>query len=81
MNGISTRLHWTGQQCRWHVNVGKEVSAVLDGQVAMRYRQDSREYRTPINAADVFFADARREHGAHPQGEARILLAEQERSS
>lgn len=33
MNGITTRLHWTDQPYRWHVNDGEEVFVVLDGQV------------------------------------------------
>lgn len=39
MNGITTRLHWTDQPYRWHVNEGEEVFAVLDGKLEMRYRQ------------------------------------------
>ena len=31
MGGITTRLHWTDQPYRWHVNDGAEVFAVLDG--------------------------------------------------
>jgi hypothetical protein len=30
MNGITTRLHWTDQPYRWHVNDGEEVFAVLE---------------------------------------------------
>lgn len=32
MNGITTRLHWTDQPYRWHINDGEEVFVVLDGQ-------------------------------------------------
>lgn len=28
MNGITTRLHWTDQPYRWHINDGQEVFAV-----------------------------------------------------
>lgn len=38
MNGITTRLHWTDQSYKWHVNDGEEVFVVLDGQVEMLYR-------------------------------------------
>lgn len=31
MDGITTRLHWTDQPYRWHVNDGEEVFVVLDG--------------------------------------------------
>jgi mannose-6-phosphate isomerase-like protein (cupin superfamily) len=80
MNGITTRLHWTDQPYRWHVNDGEEVFAVLDGEVEMRYRQDGQELRTLLHAGDVFFAGVGCEHVAHPQGEARILVIEQEGS-
>lgn len=81
MNGITTRLHWTDQPYRWHVNDGEEVFAVLDGQVEMRCRQDGQERRTLLHAGDVFFAGVGCEHVAHPQGEARILVIEREGSA
>ena len=77
MNGITTRLHWTDQPYRWHVNDGEEVFAVLDGQVEMRYREDGEERHVLLDAGDVFFAGVGCEHVAHPQGEARILVIEQ----
>lgn len=80
MNGITTRLHWTDQPYRWHVNDGEEVFAVLDGQVEMRYREAGEERRVLLDAGDVFFAGVGCEHVAHPQGEARILVIEQEGS-
>jgi mannose-6-phosphate isomerase-like protein (cupin superfamily) len=80
MNGITTRLHWTDQPYRWHVNDGEEVFAVLDGRVEMRYRQDGQELRTLLETGDVFFAGIGCEHVAHPLGEARILVIEQDGS-
>lgn len=80
MNGVTTRLHWTDQPYRWHVNDGEEVFAVLDGQVEMRYRQDGEEHHALLEAGDVFFASVGCEHVAHPQGEARILVIEREGS-
>ncbi len=76
MNGISTRLHWTDEPYRWHVNDGQEVFAVLDGRVEMRYRQDGREQSTILETGDIFFAAAGTEHVAHPLGQARILVVE-----
>lgn len=29
MNGITTRLHWTDQPYKWHVNDGEEVFVVF----------------------------------------------------
>ena len=37
MNGITTKLHWTNEPYRWHVNEGQEVFAVLDGMVERRF--------------------------------------------
>ncbi len=76
MNGITTRLHWTDQPYRWHVNEGEEVFAVLDGRVEMHYRDSDEERRVLLEAGDVFFAGIGCEHVAHPLGEARILVVE-----
>ncbi|WP_042303391.1 cupin domain-containing protein [Paraburkholderia kururiensis] len=80
MNGITTRLHWTDQPYRWHVNDGEEVFAVLDGRVEMRYRDNGAEQSTVLEAGDIFFASVGTEHVAHPIGEARILVIESEGS-
>lgn len=45
MNGITTRLHWTDQPYKWHVNDGEEVFVVLDGRVQMRYREEVKKSR------------------------------------
>jgi mannose-6-phosphate isomerase-like protein (cupin superfamily) len=80
MNGITTRLHWTDQPYKWHVNDGEEVFAVLSGQVEMKYRIDGAEHSTILETGDVFYADIGTEHVAHPIGEARILVIEREGS-
>ncbi|AUT62025.1 cupin domain-containing protein [Paraburkholderia terrae] len=80
MNGITTRLHWTDQPYKWHVNDGEEVFAVLHGRVEMRYREAGVEYSTVLETGDVFHASAGTEHVAHPIGEARILVIESEGS-
>ena len=76
MGGITTRLHWTDQPYRWHVNDGEEVFAVLDGRVEMRYRESGVERRAVLETGDVFYASVGTEHVAHPLGEARILVVE-----
>ncbi|MFP8836064.1 cupin [Hydrogenophaga sp. XSHU_21] len=76
MNGITTRLHWTDQPYRWHINDGQEVFAVLDGVVDMHHRENGVESVVRLEAGDVFFADVGCEHVAHPQGAARILVVE-----
>lgn len=80
MGGVTTRLHWTDQPYKWHVNDGEEVFAVLDGKVEMRYREDGEEKRIELSTGDVFFAGFGCEHVAHPVGEARILVVEREGS-
>lgn len=76
MNGITTRLHWTDQPYRWHVNDGDEVFAVMDGVVDMHYRQDGEERIVTLEAGDLFFAADGDAHCAHPRGQARILVIE-----
>ncbi|NBF02626.1 cupin [Pseudomonas sp. Fl5BN2] len=80
MNGISTRLHWTDQPYRWHINDGQEVFVVLTGRVQMHYRQEGREQAVMLEVGDIFYADLGTEHVAHPQGVARVLVIESEGS-
>ncbi|AVP57211.1 cupin domain-containing protein [Pulveribacter suum] len=78
MNGVTTRLHWTDQPYRWHVNDGEEVFAVLDGRVEMRWRDGGQEQRAVLETGDVFHARVGTEHVAHPIGAARVLVVERE---
>lgn len=80
MNGITTRLHWTDQPYKWHVNDGQEVFVVLDGEVEMRFKQDGVEQTTVLQTGDIFYASIGTAHVAHPLGEARILVIESEGS-
>jgi mannose-6-phosphate isomerase-like protein (cupin superfamily) len=80
MSGTTTRLHWTDQPYKWHVNDGAEVFAVLDGTVDMHYRVSGHEKLVTLLVGDVFFAEVGCEHVAHPRGEARILVVEREGS-
>ncbi|BBP57900.1 cupin domain-containing protein [Pseudomonas sp. St316] len=80
MNGITTRLHWTDQPYKWHVNDGEEVFVVLDGQVRMCYREEGVEKQSLLEAGDIFYASVGTEHVAKPLGEARILVIETEGS-
>ena len=76
MNGITTRLHWTDQPYKWHINDGEEIFAVLDGRVEMKYRIDGQEKSTVLDTGDIFYASVGTEHVAHPIDEARILVVE-----
>jgi len=80
MNGITTRLHWTDQPYKWHINDGEEVFVVLDGQVTMFYKDEGVEQSVLLEVGDIFFASIGTEHVAHPVGEARILVIESEGS-
>ena len=80
MNGITTRLHWTDQPYKWHVNDGEEVFVVLDGRVRMRYREEGVEQEALLEVGDIFYASVGTEHVAHPVGAARILVIESEGS-
>ena len=76
MNGITTRLHWTDQPYKWHINDGEEIFVVLDGAVEMYYREQGKETSVILGSGDIFYASVGTEHVAHPQGEARILVIE-----
>lgn len=80
MDGITTRLHWTNEPYKWHVNDGEEVFVVLDGRVEMFYRESGKESSVMLESGDIFFASVGTEHVAHPVGEARILVIEKEGS-
>ena len=80
MHGITTRLHWTDQPYRWHINDGEEVFVVLHGQVQMHYKEQGAEKVALLEQGDIFFASVGTEHVAHPLGEARILVVEAEGS-
>jgi len=81
MNGITTRLHWTDQPYKWHINEGEEVFVVLDGIVEMHYKVDSKVIKSILKVGDIFHATVGTEHVAHPLGEARILVVESEGSA
>lgn len=80
MNGVTTRLHWTDEPYKWHINDGEEVFVVLDGTVKMLYRVKGKEQSCLLQAGDIFHASVGTEHVAHPVGEARILVIENEGS-
>lgn len=80
MQGITSRLHWTDQPYKWHINDGEEVFVVLDGVVKMLYREAGEEKSTMLEVGDIFYASKGTEHIACPVGEARILVVETEGS-
>lgn len=80
MHGVTVRLHWSDKPYKWHVNDGQEVFAVLDGIVDMHYRESGSEKVVTLETGDIFYAGIGCEHVAHPRGEARILVVENEGS-
>jgi mannose-6-phosphate isomerase-like protein (cupin superfamily) len=80
IEGAGVRLHWTDQPYHWHVNDGREVFVVLDGQVEMRYRQAGEERSVQLGPSDMCIAEVGDEHVAHPLGAARILVIERKGS-
>jgi mannose-6-phosphate isomerase-like protein (cupin superfamily) len=81
MNGITTRIHWTDQPYRWHINDGEEVFVVLDGEILMYYKEAGDEHQVLLQVGDIFYASVGTEHVAHPKGEARILVVETQGSA
>jgi len=77
IDNATVRLHWTDQPYKWHVNDGPEVFVLLDGQVDMHTREDSKEHVTRLQVGDIFHAETGDEHVAHPIGVARVLVIEQ----
>lgn len=80
MNGITTRLHWTNQPYKWHVDEGEEVFAVLSDRVEMPFKENRQEQSTVLEAGDIFHASVGTVHIAHPIGAAKILVVEREGS-
>ena len=80
IEGASVRLHWTDQPYHWHVNDGREVFLVLDGEVDMHYREGGTEKVVRLRPSDLFIAETGDEHVARPVGEARILVVERKGS-
>ena len=80
MAGVTTRLHWTDEPYKWHVNDGEEVFVVLDGVVEMRFRENGIEERCLLEVGDIFYASIGTEHVAYPIGIARVLVVEKEGS-
>jgi mannose-6-phosphate isomerase-like protein (cupin superfamily) len=80
MSGITTRLHWTDQPYKWHINDGEEVFVVLDGKVEMSYQDSCGRCSVMLETGDIFFASSGTAHQARPVGEARVLVVEVEGS-
>ena len=85
MRGIGNavaKLRWINSPFRWHRNTGGELFLVLEGAVDMHVRSgpDSEAAVVALAAGQMILIEDGEEHVAYPQGEARILVVEQEDS-
>lgn len=76
------KLRWINTAFRWHRNTGRELFLVLDGQVDMHVRAgpDAPVEIVKLTPGKLVLIEDGEEHIAHPHGEARILVVEQEDS-
>ena len=74
------KLRWINTPFRWHRNTGAELFLVLDGRVDMHVRAGPacEPQVVPLGAGQMVLIEDGEEHVAYPQGEARILVVEQE---
>lgn len=79
IQNATIKLRWTNEPFRWHTNEGPEVFAVLSGEVDMHVRAaGSAEKIIHLKPGDLLHIEPGEEHVAHPRGEARILVIEEE---
>ena len=74
------KLRWADQPFRWHENRGEEIFVVLAGEVDMHVREPSSGDVKVIglSTGDLLHLNKGEEHVAHPRGEARILVIEED---
>jgi len=80
IDGVTVRVHWTGQPYHWHVNDGSEVFVVLAGAVDMHYCDEGTERVERLTPGRVCVAEEGDQHVAHPVPAARILVVERKGS-
>lgn len=80
--GAVVKLRWINSAFRWHRNTGSELFCVLDGEVDMHVRSgpDAAAQMMRLGPGQMMFIEDGEEHVAHPLGEARILVVEEEDS-
>ena len=74
------KLRWINTPYEWHRNSAPELFLVLDGEVDMHLRSGPGEAAevVPLARGQMLLIEAGEEHVAHPRGEARILVVEEE---
>lgn len=74
------KLRWISTPYRWHRNTATELFVVLDGEVDMHVRNHAGEEAKVIalTGGQMLLIEPGEEHVAHPRGEARILVVEEE---
>jgi mannose-6-phosphate isomerase-like protein (cupin superfamily) len=74
------KLRWINAPFQWHRNSGRELFLVIDGEVDMHVRtgSDAPVEIVELTPGKLVLIEDGEEHVAHPRGEARILVIEQE---
>lgn len=74
------KLRWINTPFRWHRNTGAELFLVLDGEVDMHVRAgpEAEADIVRLGPGQMVLIEDGEEHVAYPNGEARILVVEQE---
>ena len=80
IGGATVKLRWINQAFRWHRNNGAELFLVLDGKVDMHVRSgpEAPAEIVRLGPGQMIMIEDGEEHVAHPVGQARILVVEEE---
>jgi mannose-6-phosphate isomerase-like protein (cupin superfamily) len=80
IGNAAVKLRWIDAPFRWHRNDGPELFLVLDGEVDMHVRSEPGAAAEVIRLGpgQMMWIEDGEEHIAHPLGEARILVVEEE---
>jgi mannose-6-phosphate isomerase-like protein (cupin superfamily) len=80
IGGATAKLRWINAPFEWHRNTGAELFLVLDGEVDMHVRcsPDSPVAIVRLASGQMLLIEEGEEHVAHPRGEARILVVEED---
>jgi mannose-6-phosphate isomerase-like protein (cupin superfamily) len=80
IGNAAVKLRWISAPFRWHRNDGPELFLVLDGEVDMHVRSSpgAEVEVVRLRPGQMVWMEEGDEHVAHPRGEARVLVVEEE---
>jgi mannose-6-phosphate isomerase-like protein (cupin superfamily) len=80
IGNAAVKLRWISAPFRWHRNDGPELFLVLDGEVDMHVRSSpgAETEIVRLGPGQMVWMEEGDEHVAHPRGEARVLVVEEE---